>query len=343
MDKNLTYQECYGYWLADENYINYLNGKQKTKMDDIVNKVIYGLALPETKKLPAESIDCVITSPPYWQLRNYGFSEQWGLEPTFEQYLEHLWQMMDELYRVLKPTGTVWVNLGDTYGTVSGAMRDGKFGSKNTNNQPFIQPKSLHKCQLLIPHRFAIGCVERGWIVRNDIIWAKRNCMPESVKDRFSKKHEFVFLLVKSPKYYFDLDSVRDKSVYDNSRAKILGRGNQGYAMASGSQRDHSGGYGDCNGLKNPGNVSDFWDIPTRSSKVKHYATFNSDLINKPIIAGCPGGGIVLDPFCGVGTTLIRARELNRNVIGIEGSKKYHKIAEKNLKEFQSQLNMFMK
>jgi DNA modification methylase len=156
-----------------------------------INKIYKESCLETLKKMPNEFIDCVITSPPYWQLRDYGYPEQWGLEPTYEEYLDRLWQLMDEIYRVLKPSGTCWINLGDTYAR---------------NN----------KCLLLIPHRFAIGCIERGWILRNDIIWGKRNAMPESVTDRFSKKHEYIFFMVKSEKYFFDLDSIRDK-VKDSS------------------------------------------------------------------------------------------------------------------------------
>lgn len=157
-----------------------------------INKVYNEPCLETIRKMPDEFLDSVITSPPYWQLRDYGYDGQWGLEPTYKEYLEHLWEMMDEIYRVLKPSGTVWINLGDTYS-----------GNGNT--------KEPNKCLLLIPHRFAIGCIDRGWILRNDIIWGKRNGMPESVTDRFSKKHEYIFFMVKSEKYYFDLDSIRDK------------------------------------------------------------------------------------------------------------------------------------
>jgi len=178
--------------------------------------IINGDCLEVLKTFDAESIDSVITSPPYWQLRDYGWSGQWGLEKTYQEYLDKMIELMKELKRVLKPTGTMFINLGDSYGTVSGAMKDGKFGVKNTNNQQFAQPKSIDKSLLLIPHRFAIRCIdELGLILRNDIIWAKRNGMPESVKDRFSKKHEFIFFFVKSQKYYFDLDGVREKPKFE--------------------------------------------------------------------------------------------------------------------------------
>jgi DNA modification methylase len=301
------------------------------------NKIHHGLALPVIKTFPYKSINCVITSPPYWQLRDYGFPDQWGLEPTFEEYLENLWSLMDEIWRVLKDDGTVWINLGDTYGTVSGAMRDGKFGVKNTNNQKFTQPKSLNKCLLLIPHRFGIGCIDRGWIMRNDVVWAKPNAMPESVTDRFSKKHEYFFFMAKSQKYYFDLDGIRD--VYNKTsinRMKYPHSGTSGHNF-----EPKKAGWIDMSTGKNPGDVSDFWAISTKSSKKDHYATFNEELIEKPIVAGCPEGGIVLDTFCGTGTTLLRAYDLNRNVIGIDGNLKDVVEAQKELDIKKSQLNLF--
>jgi DNA modification methylase len=188
----------------------------KKKME--INKIYKESCLETLKKMPNEFIDCVITSPPYWQLRDYGYPEQWGLEPTYEEYLDHLWQLMDEIYRVLKPSGTCWINLGDTYAGNNKNSGLGEVRTTGKNDKTMLSQrrntgstKEPNKCLLLIPHRFAIGCIERGWILRNDIIWGKRNAMPESVTDRFSKKHEYIFFMVKSEKYFFDLDSIRDK------------------------------------------------------------------------------------------------------------------------------------
>lgn len=189
--------------------------------EELINIIFNESCLDTLKSMPDEVLDCVITSPPYWQLRDYGYEGQWGLEPTYNGYLEHLWEMMDLIYKKLKPSGTVWINLGDTYGTVSGGLA-GKntFDPKNPNATINVikQPKTNHKCLLLLPHRFAIGCIDRGWIVRNDIVWAKKNALPESVKDRFSKKHEYMFFMTKSPKYYFDLDSVKDDYLTKENR-----------------------------------------------------------------------------------------------------------------------------
>jgi len=304
------------------------------KLKSHINKVIQGDALETIKEFPDESIDCVITSPAYWQLRDYGWKGQWGLEKTYDEYLENLWKLMDEIKRVLKPSGTVWINLGDTYGTQSGTGRGTAYISKSTkhhveNGATLIKGKVPHKSQLLIPHRFAIGCMERGWIVRNDIIWAKKNSMPESVKDRFAKKHEYVFLMVKDKDYYFDLDSVREEHKQESiERTKRNWNGHRetgsSYENMDEKKMCHPDG-------KNPGDISDFWKIQNKGGHDKHYAKYSSDLLTKPILAGSPKGGIVLDPFCGTASTGVRAIELGRKFIGIEGKKDYCKIAEKNL------------
>jgi len=327
-----------------------------------LNKIIHGDTLETLKTFEPNSIDCIVTSPPYYQLRDYGYSEQWGLEKTYQEYLDKMVLFMAECKRVIKDSGTMWINLGDSYCNNSSQAEKGRQGfgkdkigmlNKNQNDMP---SKSL----MLIPHRFAIRCVdELGLILRNDIIWAKPNGMPESVTDRFSKKHEFFFLFVKSQKYYFYLDGVREKykpssiqrlnqnidfqigserangGAKTNGNIKAVGKintKNYGQKMIGGQVRDNHDIH-NCfseNG-KNPGDVSDFWAITTKPSSAKHYATFNSELIDKPIVAGCPENGILLDPFAGTGTTLVRALQLNRQVIGIEGSKEYTEIAKKNI------------
>ena len=303
------------------------------------NKIYNEPCLDTLSKMDDNSIDCVITSPPYWQLRDYGYDGQWGLEPTFNEYLEHLWQMMDDIYRVLKPMGTCWINLGDTY-------NGNKIG--NTSNKGYIENEAIDtfrkgkvqgikdKFLLLIPHRFAIGCIDRGWILRNDCIWAKRNGMPESVMDRFSKKHEYMFFFVKQDHYYFDLDAIRDKNL-TNSNIRNKSVENYGNELHVGvGEREWN-----CLKGKNPGDVSDFWDIPTKPSSSKHYATYNDSLLVKPILAGCPKGGIVYDPFMGTGSTGEAALRSGRNFIGSEMSSEYINIANKRLKPFLSQLDLF--
>lgn len=320
-----------------------------------------GDCLKTIQQIESGSIDMVLTSPPYFRLRDYGHPEQWGLEATYQEYLDNLISLMAEIKRVLKDSGSAWINLGDTYNTFSGAMYDGKFGKKNTNNQKLekIIQKMPEKCLMLIPHRFAIRCVdELGLIVRNDIIWAKPNAMPESVTDRFSKKHEYMFFITKSQKYYFDLDGIRkplaealvkrlsqniDKQMGSfrthaycktNGPMKACAKTKipEGAAEKVGSPRARIYRDGDSHEGShylgaNPGDVSDFWPIPTRPSSGKHYAVYNTELIKYPIIAGCPEGGVVLDPFMGVGTTGMAAKALFRRFIGIELNQSYCKDA----------------
>jgi len=298
------------------------------------NLIHHGSCLSVMKTLPDKSIDSVITSPPYWQLRDYGWNGQWGLEPTFQMYLENLWSLMDEIYRVLKDEGTCWINLGDTYGTKSGNFTGGNIVDNKIKYVGSIsnyeKDAAYHKCLLLIPHRFAIGCIDRGWIMRNDIVWAKRNGMPESVTDRFSKKHEYFFFMVKNEDYYFDLDGIRgvlkNYPMVRNKASEIYGRGSGSKQFSEGVRV-----WGDPVNGKNPGDISDFWDIPTKPSNDNHYASYNTKLIDKPIISGSPKGGIILDPFCGTATTGCRAIELQRKFIGIEGSEEYVKIGNKKL------------
>jgi DNA modification methylase len=261
--------------------------------------------------------------------------------------------MMDEIHRALKPSGTVWINLGDTYG--GGVSGQGGNTSKHTEENPNIKgtkfksgiKKPLSKCLLLIPHRFAIGCIDRGWIVRNDIIWAKRNGMPESITDRFSKKHEYIFFMVKQNDYYFNLDEIRDKhkSLEDLKRRINNGKSEWKTSLAqdiyavSGKGRSREELYNDKG--KNPGTVSDFWDIPTKPNKEQHYAQYSEDLIKKPILAGCPEDGIIYDPFMGSGSTAEAALRAKRNFIGSEMSSEYFKIANKRLEPLLNQIKMF--
>lgn len=308
-----------------------------------LNKIYEGNCLDVIRTFPDKSIDCVITSPPYWQLRDYGWTGQWGMEKTFQEYLEHLWQLMDEIYRVIKDTGTVWINLGDTYGTKSGNFTGGntvenKISYTGVMGDNYTKDANYHKCLLLIPHRFAIGCIDRGWIMRNDIVWAKRNGMPESVTDRFSKKHEYFFFMAKCEKYYFDLESIKDRTltmdlnIRDRDTTKL--NNTPGRTRMAGLKENRYV-------TKNPGSISDFWDVPTMPSKETHYASYNTKLIDKPIMAGCPIGGIILDPFCGTATTGCRAIDLQRKFIGIEGKSEYVKIGDKKLHPFQVTQHLF--
>lgn len=319
-----------------------------------VNKIYNETCMETLSKIPDNFIDSVITSPPYWQLRDYNHPDQWGLEPTYQMYLEHLWQMMRELYRTLKPQGTVWINLGDTYNTKSGNMTQKNYSetinvcmnNSVIDKDTYTKAKDIkNKCLLLLPHRFAIGCIEQGWIIRNDIIWAKRNAMPESTTDRFSKKHEYMFFMTKQPKYFFNLDAVRDKHLWKDKDNLIL-KGKKckttGDTLADNINwvnRKRDKRYAILG--KNPGSVADFWDIPTKPSKQKHFAAYNEKLITKPILAGSPENGIIYDPFMGTGSTAEAAIRANRQFIGSEINPEYIKIAIKRIKPLIDQTKLF--
>lgn len=315
----------------------------------------FGDALETVKQLQTESIDSIITSPPYYQLRDYGFEGQWGSEVDFRDYLDKMVLLMIELKRVLKPTGTMWVNLGDTYGTFrgkSGQCPDQAERNKNRGIVKNIRSKHhLHrpnknqydKSLMLIPHRFAIRCLdELELILRNDIIWAKPHGMPESVTDRFTKMHEFIFFFVKQKDYYFNLDGIRDPLALTS-----IVRLSQDVENQQGSTRAHGGRK--LNGTikacahkngKNPGDVADFWAIDPGKTTGNHFAIYSSELIKKPIIAGSPEGGIILDPFGGTGTTAFSSIRHGRKFIYIDGSQEYYQNFCKEMDRYDAQLKI---
>lgn len=294
----------------------------------------FGDALETLKQIKSDSVDSVITSPPYYQLRDYGFDSQWGLESDYNEYLDNLINLMREIKRVLKSTGTIWINLGDTYAGSKSGNDNPKMNSNVCDTQSKINKKVKNmpnKSLMMIPHRFAIRCVdELGLILRNDIIWASKNKMPEPTTDRFSKKKEYIFFFTKSTKYYFDLDGIRDIPITGTNRKDIIKSKTSGSLTAKKSGREKEF---DENGFiemknnpmgKNPGDVSDFWEITTKPNSKNHYATYNSELIRKPLIAGSPVGGVVLDPFGGTGTTCFSAVQFDRRFIYIDANKEYY-------------------
>lgn len=284
-------------------------------------------ALETVKMLPDESIDCVITSPPYFQLRDYGYDSQWGLEKTHTEYLDNLISLMHELKRVLKDSGSMWINLGDTYMNNSSYSKAGRqgFGNDKIGMLNKKDDKIRKKSLMLIPERFAIRCVDEvGLILRNSIIWASPNKIPESVTDRFSKKKEYIYFFTKQQKYYFDLDSIKDPLIHKAvSGIKFGGKKGDGNATGiySGNEYDASKLTG-----KNPGDVTDLWKITNKPNSDKHYASYNTELITKPLIAGCPERGVVLDPFAGTGTTAIACIDNNRSYVMIDASEEYYNL-----------------
>jgi site-specific DNA-methyltransferase (adenine-specific) len=260
-----------------------------------------------------------------------------GLEPTFELYIQHLADIYDLVQQKLKKEGTCWVNLGDTYGN-SSAAGNKVFGNPEFNkNRPSREltktpkkevNKKYEKCLLMIPQRFAIEMISRGWILRNVLIWHKPNCMPSSVKDRFTVDFEYVYFFVKSKKYWFEQQREKNdkpKSGWVKQREKGINTNKYEtpYSQWKEDDRDPIQGR----------NKRCVWTIPTKPNKEAHFATFNPALVTPMIKSGCPIDGIVLDPFAGIGTTLQTAWNLGRNYIGFEISEEYCKIANKLLQK----------
>jgi DNA modification methylase len=251
------------------------------------NKILQGNALDKLKELPAESINCCVTSPPYWALRDYGVEGQLGLEPTFDEYINNLCNIFDEVKRVLRKDGTLWVNLGDTYsGAGSGQKDTGKCVYKTndfrkTPTKTNLPDKSL--CN--IPARFSIEMQNRGWILRNVIIWYKPNCMPSSVKDRFTVDFEYVYFFVKNKKYWFETQ--REAHIYaekdKRSKLKRVEHKSGKFFLENAQQGFNGVGY-----HPDGRNKRCVWRVTTKPYKEAHFATYPKDLIEPMIKAGCP-------------------------------------------------------
>ncbi len=261
----------------------------------------HGDCLDVLDQLPAGSVDCCVTSPPYFGLRDYGAAGQHGAEPSPAEYVETMRRVFAGVRRVLVDDGTLWLNLGDSYSTYPGNRGTSTGISAKRRTDPWQSAPSgtglsgdrPAKNLLGIPWRVAFALQDDGWILRNDIIWAKPNGMPESVTDRLSTKHEHLFLFAKKPRYWFNLDPIRP------------GATNAG---------DH------LSGGRNPGDV---WTIPTQPFAEAHFATMTPELARRAIVAGCKPGGTVLDPYSGSGTTGAQAVRSGRRYVGIELSREY--------------------
>lgn len=311
----------------------------------VLNKIHIGNALEILKTFPDASINMCITSPPYWGLRDYktdpvkwqdGWLGELGAEPDFNAYINHLCDIFDEIKRVLKDDGTCWVNIGDTYG---GCSLNSSYGVKAKGETSFLKSvehlqKVAHtrgkysKSLLLIPFRFAIEMSNRGWTVRNVIIWQKPNATPSSAKDRFTVDFEYLFFFSKNKKYYFErqLEPIK-QSTYDRCKSGCginKGANYQGLNKTNFERLQKRMLSGEISGR----NTRTVWSIATHAYHGAHFAVFPPTLLEIPIKAGCPEDGIVLDPFIGSGTTAIVANRLNRKWIGIELNPEYTKLAE---------------
>jgi DNA modification methylase len=292
-----------------------------------LNTIYTGDALGVLQTLPADSVDCCITSPPYFGLRDYGVAGQIGLEETPEAYVARLLGVFREVRRVLKPAGTLWLNIGDSYngsGKANGCDLDNYLQKSNKSAQKTkptnvknLKPKDL----IGIPWMMAFALRDAGWYLRQDIVWHKPNPMPSSVKDRCTLAHEYIFLLSKCRKYYYDYKAIMEPAKYAGDNRGARGDARRGTGMNSVSGRTGE--------LRNKRSV---WIVNTKPYKGAHFATYPEALIVNCVKAGCPPNGMVLDPFFGAGTAGVVARNLGRNYIGIDLSAEYVEIANKRIR-----------
>ena len=347
----------------------------------IEKNIVYNMDCVEgLKTLPDNCVDCCVTSPPYYALRDYGVDGQIGLEDSPEVYIDKLVDVFSEVFRVLKPEGTLWLNIGDSYW--GGGWRNAAFnehsgdiqkGSKGTycgdtmpackGKQGDYKPKDL----IGIPWMLAFSLRSAGWYLRQDIIWHKPNPMPESVTDRCTKSHEYIFLMSKSQRYYFDHEAIQEEATGYDGRKDTMMHGGKKYdtdnylaggkrnSMASrgherwrfknlqeDGQRPNTMHERRAEGLRDivypVRNKRDVWSVNVKPDTVAHFATYPEELIRPCILAGCPKDGIVLDPFMGSGTTARVAMKLDRNYIGFELNPEYCKIINAKTREIQKEL-----
>lgn len=298
-----------------------------------------GDCLQTLRSLPSESINTCVTSPPYFGLRDYGHDGQIGLEQTPDEFVAKLVEVFREVRRVLRDDGTLWLNLGDSYGSAGGNTHAG-FNARyhGTQSAEDKQGKALdgvtnrkmltglkHKDLIGIPWRVAFALQADGWTLRQDIIWHKPNPMPESVKDRCTKAHEYIFLLSKGPRYYFDSEAMREPAIYPAGTKGAKGSAERAAQQGVNARPPE---YKVYDGFRNRRSV---WTVTTKPFKGAHFATFPPDLIEPCVLAGSPPGGVVLDPFGGSGTTGLVADRHGRNAILCELNPAYAAMARERI------------
>lgn len=327
-------------------------------------ELIQGDCLEILPTLPAASVQCCVTSPPYFGLRDYGVSGQIGLEPTIGEYVAKMTAVFREVWRVLKPNGVLWLNLGDSYanddkwgGATSGKHAQGLHGETGvgrTRKATGLPSKNL----IGIPWRVAFALQEDGWILRSDCIWAKPNPMPESVTDRPTRSHEYIFLFVKQGRYYYNAEAIKEPAQEHTGQAATFARTGavsehvipgQSAAQHRPNRADKQRGHGrrhdgfndrwdnmtrdeQCAGMRNK---RDVWTVAPSQFAEAHFATFPPDLIEPCILAGSAPGDTVLDPFSGSGTTAAVALKHHRQAIGIELNKAYLEMAHNRIGKTQ--------
>jgi DNA modification methylase len=310
-------------------------------------RIATGDALTVLRQIPSESINACMTSPPYWLLRDYETDGQIGLEPTPQDFIDRLVEVFMEVRRTLRDDGSCWVVLGDTYcGSGKGA---GYRGSRKENFQFRRKPTEIGgvpKCLAMIPERFALAMLDGGWILRNKIVWHKPNAIPSSAKDRFTVDFEFLYFFTKSTRYYFEPQFVPYKSSTQNRIRQFAANGEQFDVKRHKSYNDQGSmavlqrlAHKNLSIAGEPApkiqgaNMRSVWTIPVARCVDAHFAVYPEKLVEIPILAGCPEGGTVLDPFTGAGTTAIVCERLGRSFLGIELNPAYVEIAKRRIRE----------
>ena len=323
-----------------------------------VEEVLLGDALEQLRTLDAESVYTCVTSPPYYNLRDYGADGQIGAESTPEEYVERLVTVFREVRRVLRQDGTLWLNIGDSYASKTGRYTPGETDKNICGKLSRGTPKGYkHKDLIGVPWMLAFALRADGWYLRQDIIWEKPNAMPESVKDRCTKSHEYIFLLTKSDKYYFDHAAIRERrnscrcdarpvagsrGAFGPRQSRLRGSGNLQKKYRPTPGFTHLGGNIPYSGESELRSKRDVWHVATRGCRGDHFAVFPEQLIEPCILAGCPEGGTVLDPFTGSGTTGAVAKRLRRNFIGVEINPEYRKMAQDRISTTQIEYEQLM-
>jgi DNA modification methylase len=329
----------------------------------MIDKVICGDAITVLNSIQEKSVNCCVTSPPYYGLRDYGGSGQIGLEPSPEEYINKLIEIFREVKRVLKDDGTLWLNIGDSY------SRDPKNGGSGRNGKHDYIPeygnarkilseskgsfdggvgradrapvrRGGHNCKnkdlIGIPWMVAFALRADGWYLRSDIIWHKPNCMPESVIDRPTKSHEYLFLLSKNKKYFYDAEAIKEDAKCAGANAKRKESGKIEQELDPEHFRTRP--VGRTCGYPAMRSKRTVWTISTKPFKEAHFATFPEKLVEPCILAGCPLDGVVLDPFLGSGTTGSVARRLGRHYIGIDLKPEYCQMAERRIAKAEASI-----
>ena len=304
--------------------------------------ILTGDCLSLLPTLDAQSVQCVVTSPPYYGLRDYGVDGQIGLEQTPAEYIGKLVAVFREVWRVLKDDGTLWLNLGDSYttggsgqnfsaehgSTANSTTTIGGYGHRRQNPVAGMPTKNL----VGVPWRVALALQADGWYLRSDIIWNKPNPMPESVTDRPTKAHEYIFLMAKQERYYYDAAAIEEKAIMASGKSGFGGPKNNNGKLA------HTNEFGKSWEKREQRNRRSVWTVPTHSYSGAHFATFPPKLIEPCILAGSREGDTVLDPFTGAGTTGLVSIQHHRKFVGIELNPAYVELAKARLANVQQTL-----